>query len=685
MSAPLADVPELQPAFSREDAPELHQYEVLDHLGEGATATVKLCRRVSRKGKPGSDDELVAVKIMEKKHLQRQRALGGDRGGLMKEDGLHKLKQEIAIMKKLIHPNVVQLIEVIDFPENACAYLVLEYVHGGPIMTWDDERRAYKYPPHRGAVPPPLVAQFFMDALTGLQFLHANNIIHRDLKPDILRRGHGSAMCSALLAAQFFMDALAVLQFPHANNIIHRDPEARHSQTIMTWHALSHPITHACRRACDTALDDADILVGRDGTVKIADFGVAHYFANERVPTSDIARSVSRGMVHDVQGTWYFWAPEACHIDTSDRYNGYAADTWALGVCLWVFAFWTLPFDHQDPTELFELICAAPLRFPQGAADPDLRALLEGLLDKSPARRLTLAQAAAHRWQQRQLAPAALRRTPTYRVVVSDADVNGAITLGNVFSVLGGAAQSAASAASSAATSGATSVVGAAQRASRILLRPLSSSDAPAEDAAPARKGGGSGGGGGGKPPARRSSSQESSEGRGGGGGGKLQLWGRRRTASTGSEGDRAARGASCNRGAAAAEAAPVGTVSPAQATERGSSTNSVSSGAAAAAGLSSAAAASRRGSGSGGSYRSAMGMVRRMSSGFSAASAREGGVDGGGSGGGGGGGSTARSVMESSGASGGGGREREGSGGGYAGLPRSSSSSVDGCNCCVM
>lgn len=47
---------------------------------------------------------------------------------------LDNIKKELAIWKKLDHPNVVSLFEIIDDPEKDKLYMVSELVDGGPIM-----------------------------------------------------------------------------------------------------------------------------------------------------------------------------------------------------------------------------------------------------------------------------------------------------------------------------------------------------------------------------------------------------------------------------------------------------------------------------------------------------------------------------------------------------------------------
>lgn len=49
-------------------------------------------------------------------------------------DPLHLIRQEVAIMKKLNHPNLVQLIEVLDDPEEDSMYIVLEMCRKGVVM-----------------------------------------------------------------------------------------------------------------------------------------------------------------------------------------------------------------------------------------------------------------------------------------------------------------------------------------------------------------------------------------------------------------------------------------------------------------------------------------------------------------------------------------------------------------------
>lgn len=52
------------------------------------------------------------------------------------------LEQELAILKKMDHPNIVTLYEVIDDPDNDKLYLIMEFVKKGAVNSkayWKDE------------------------------------------------------------------------------------------------------------------------------------------------------------------------------------------------------------------------------------------------------------------------------------------------------------------------------------------------------------------------------------------------------------------------------------------------------------------------------------------------------------------------------------------------------------------
>lgn len=70
---------------------------------------------------------------------------GGSARAGEKDDALYLIREEVAIMKKLNHPNLVQLIEVLNDPEEDSLYMVMEMCKKGVVMKvgLDDDATPY--------------------------------------------------------------------------------------------------------------------------------------------------------------------------------------------------------------------------------------------------------------------------------------------------------------------------------------------------------------------------------------------------------------------------------------------------------------------------------------------------------------------------------------------------------------
>lgn len=137
----------------RKEEIEKH-YDIKEKLGTGSFAVVK---RAIRK-KNGRE---YAVKIVKKKNLN--------------PDELITINDEVEIMYKIHHPNVVTLVEIFDTPKYL--YMVLELLTGGELFESIVSRGSYSE----------REASHLTKGLTlAIKHLHSIGIVHRDLKPENL-------------------------------------------------------------------------------------------------------------------------------------------------------------------------------------------------------------------------------------------------------------------------------------------------------------------------------------------------------------------------------------------------------------------------------------------------------------------------------------------------------------------
>ncbi|KAL8027898.1 hypothetical protein ABFS82_14G123400 [Erythranthe guttata] len=100
----------------------------------------------------------VAIKILKTERLNTE---------LQKE-----FAQEVYIMRKIRHKNVIQFIGACTKPPNLC--IVTEFMSGGSVYDYLHKQK--------GSFKLPGLLKVAIDISKGMNYLHQNNIIHRDLK-----------------------------------------------------------------------------------------------------------------------------------------------------------------------------------------------------------------------------------------------------------------------------------------------------------------------------------------------------------------------------------------------------------------------------------------------------------------------------------------------------------------------
>ncbi|KAJ9465193.1 Serine/threonine-protein kinase ssp1 [Diplonema papillatum] len=141
-------------SFDDWDNKSYNQYTIISEVGRGSFSKVKLAY-------DNNTDLATAIKVMDRAHATKT--------------------AEIEILRRMDHPNVVSLFEVIDDPAVDKVYMALEFVSEGPLgMIQCDGTLSI------GATPDARIREILRDVAAGLEHVHAAGVVHRDLKPENL-------------------------------------------------------------------------------------------------------------------------------------------------------------------------------------------------------------------------------------------------------------------------------------------------------------------------------------------------------------------------------------------------------------------------------------------------------------------------------------------------------------------
>ncbi|CAI5984357.1 unnamed protein product [Closterium sp. NIES-65] len=217
--------------------------------------------------------------------------------------------QEVYIMRKVRHKNVVQFIGACTKPPNLS--IVTEFMVGGSVYDYIHKQR--------GSMRLPMVVRVAMDVAKGMDFLHKNNIIHRDLKAANLLMDENEVRCSLLL--------LPLLPAPICRPATHSPPKA-------------HSLAHSLSLPPPTSLPLAQV-------VKVADFGVARVKAGSGIMTAET-------------GTYRWMAPEVIEHRAYDH----KADVFSFGITLWELLTGKLPYADLTPLQAAVSVVQKGLRPP---------------------------------------------------------------------------------------------------------------------------------------------------------------------------------------------------------------------------------------------------------------------------------------------------------------------------------
>lgn len=131
------------------------KFKYIDSLGKGGTGKALLF-------KDETTDMLFAIKKYETEDEAH------------KEDFYNRFVDEIKILFKISHPNIVRVYNYYLYPEEKVGYLQMEYIKGSTLdnyfaFPFDDDWKEWE--------------DIFKETILAFEYLEKNNILHRDIRP----------------------------------------------------------------------------------------------------------------------------------------------------------------------------------------------------------------------------------------------------------------------------------------------------------------------------------------------------------------------------------------------------------------------------------------------------------------------------------------------------------------------
>eukprot|EP00158_Paraphelidium_tribonemae_P006690 Partr_v1_DN27934_c1_g1_i6_m11510 putative serine threonine-protein kinase len=121
----------------------------------------------------------------------------------IKERQRHHIEQEIAILTKIDHPNLIRVWDIIEV--HGCVSIFMDLVEGGDLLGYIESR---------GNVAEEYARFGFFQLLQALRYLHEINVSHRDLKPENVLVENCSSNYTRLIVTDF---GLAKAGLDHTN------------------------------------------------------------------------------------------------------------------------------------------------------------------------------------------------------------------------------------------------------------------------------------------------------------------------------------------------------------------------------------------------------------------------------------------------------------------------------------
>ena len=307
-------------------------YEKISKLGNGAYGTVY---KVKRKN-TGSKVIIRALKEISKEKM------------MVNEQNSLELKNEIEILKKIDHLNIMKIYEF--FEDDTNIYLINEYCSGGDVANLHDTY---------GVFPEFLLKFIMSQVFLAISFLHSNKVVHGDIKRENIAFVYNGEKKTKEEFEKFFEK-------------IFKDKE------------IQDEINEAS--GMDNLSEEAKKIIMElcNYEIKILDFGSA------KMKKRDKIREKLKGII----GTAYYCSPEVI----KENYD-FECDEWACGVMMYILLSDLAPFPGEDEETIFKNVLSNEINvdIPQlNSISNNCKDLIRQLCDKNTEKRIKSENALKH-------------------------------------------------------------------------------------------------------------------------------------------------------------------------------------------------------------------------------------------------------------------------------------------------
>ena len=132
-----------------------NSYEIIKKIGEGSYGVVYLIKHKKK-------SKLYVLKKIDLKDLS--------------EGEIKETYNEVNLLKKLDHPNIIKFIEVIKSPRYL--EIITEYAEKGDLYSQICLQKQ-----HKKRLPEKIIIDWLVQTCQALKYIHSKHIIHRDIKP----------------------------------------------------------------------------------------------------------------------------------------------------------------------------------------------------------------------------------------------------------------------------------------------------------------------------------------------------------------------------------------------------------------------------------------------------------------------------------------------------------------------